>query len=416
MKRAHLVLLAALVASSSFAWIQKEDKSNISRAKQYVTRAESAIKRANGMLDKSTAQSAIESATTQFENASEMLTKAKEKLDSVSGSFAGRAEVESEYNLSKGRLDALDQRIKNANKEIASIDAVNKEGAAKDGPTVEAMSDLLPKLAGDIRGVNPDIERVRAWPQMKKDANSLIERYGKRGSRDGARNFFASVMDLKSGVESVDAAIQKFSTDGYKLIVQRSADLRKMVDNDVAQKNISQFGNAYPSTMQQILNQSEMYELFCKDLPGYDASVRQGALAAVKYTEESLRKLELEVIKSNTPPPDRYNGGDKAALSEQMKKWYTGRYPNGKIIKLIYPSDSWTRTTAWKWRNDGWYREDSSVLGVFVMVKGKDPAHVYLISCQFIKDHMANNQLSGLVPIGLEKPTANFILLASKVK
>lgn len=419
MKRVPLVLVAATLAATSFSWIQKEDKSNLARAKQYVTRTNSAIKRANSILGKSTEQSAIESATKQFDNATELLGKAKEFLDAVSAGFSGKSEVETDFNAAKTDLENLGKQLKGAGENLANTDKTIQEGADKDGPAVEALTELLPKVAANIRGTNTDIELIRAYPQMKADAIRLNEKYGKRGSRGGdgdTRMFSMRAIGLKNDLASVESAIQKFSKDGPKIIGDRAAELKQRVDADVAEKRIPTFGEYYSGPMAQLSAKSEMYALLCKELPGYDAGVRERAVAAVKYIEESLKKLENEVIKANVPPTEKYTGGDKAALAAQLSKAYQSRYPNAKVIKVVITGESWSRTVAWKWRNDGWYREDTSVLGAYVLIKGQDPAHIYMIGCQFVKDHMAGGQTTAVIPLGVDKPNANFILLASKVK
>jgi hypothetical protein len=133
----------------------------------------------------------------------------------------------------------------------------------------------------------------------------------------------------------------------------------------------------------------------------------------VKQQEASRREGNMA---SNPLPPDRYPGGDKAALAEAAVAAWTKVQSQAEVLGARIPSEEWRRETLWRYSNAWWYKIDRSRLRAQVLVKLDDKTAA-VRSVNLWKGHLSGNALTA-TPLDdrADAPDPRFIVLLEKLK
>ena len=115
--------------------------------------------------------------------------------------------------------------------------------------------------------------------------------------------------------------------------------------------------------------------------------------AKKKDIDAAEESMATELLASVQTPPDVYNASDKKTLYKMIEKEWKRLYPEDKIMAIRFHNDTWNRSTEWKWNNSGWYKVDTSVLAVKVIVKtSNEIATIY--PAYINKDHLKGDKLN----------------------
>lgn len=377
------------------------------------------MSKATSILDKSEQDSAIQSAQNQLDQAEDHLEKATTELSEVADSEAGKAEVKKLLDEAKSTFDGLKERIGKAKGAVAKNDENNSKGAANDATTIDALGDTISKMAAFARSVTPNMEIISLWPQVKKDAESMIAKYGdSKGSRGSNREFVFKVAALKRDYNSFQSDIKgPFTKRMAANIIAGIGHIQGYIKNAQQTSNFSYFLELIPRSEQQLRDCMDTYTLLGTGHADFSQDVLDQAEAQFVATKEAAKKLEQEIIASNVVPKEEYTGSDLGSLKATLKAKFQEANPKAKILKVIIEDPAWTRMTSWKWSDSlAWYKEDISTIDCYVIIAGEDPAQAYIFGTPFIRDHMQGSVTRVIVPKNVKKPSPNFILLASKVK
>ena len=422
-----LPVLLLLMTTPVVASAQKSTKSTLTRAAQYFTRTEAAIKKANGILDKSAEgnsgqilDSAIESATKQAEQAKELLDKGEELLKTVGDSEPEKAPVQKSFEEVTTSYNDLIKRLEGAKENVAKNDANNAAGAANDQDTLDALTDTLLKLGTDSRANKPDTERVDLYPQIKKDIEAMIAKYGQsKGSRGSNREFTGKVGELKVQFQSFETELKtvypKKKTEVIKALI---SNLRKELEVGKNTDTFTAFLITIPSQIDSLQRNCHVYTAFAKDHADYKPALIDEANDLIKLCKEETAKKEKQIISNNQVPVAGYTGSDKDSLTEFIRSKFMAKHPGAKIKRIIIEDPTWTRFTEWKWSSSlAWCKQDVSTVDAYVITAGDKPEYCYIWGTPLIKDHMAGSQLKVAIPLEIAKPRDIFsIILSSKLK
>lgn len=423
-----LPVLLLLMTTPVVASAQKSTKSTLTRAAQYFTRTEAAIKKANGILDKSAEgnsgqilDSALKSATNQAEQAKELLDKGEELLKSVADSEPEKAPVQKSFEEVTTSYNDLIKRLEGAKENVAKNDANNAAGAANDQDTIEALTESLAGVRTNSLGGNkPNIELIDLYPQIKKDIEAMLAKYGEsNGSVGSNREFTAKVKSLKTHLQSFETELKTVWTkkmtekvQGYKKLLQHELEIGQNSDLFTA------FQIGIPSAIDTLQRNCHVYTALGKDHPDYKPALIDEANALMKLCKEETAKKEKQIISENKVPTAGYTGADKDSLTEFVRTKFMAKHPGAKIKRIILEDSSWLRVTGWKWSSSlAWYKEDYSTTDAYVITASDKPEYCHIWGTPLVKNHMSGSQLQIVIPNDISKPYDIFsIILSSKLK
>ena len=138
------------------------------------------------------------------------------------------------------------------------------------------------------------------------------------------------------------------------------------------------------------------------------AKTFEGKRSSIDTIENSMA---AELLASAKAPADIYKASDKGKLHSLVKDKWHKNYPDDEILDIRFHNSNWQRTTNWKWNSGGWYKVDTSVLAVKVIVKTND--EIATIYPAFInKDHLEGDSLN----IGASTKTHGYVINKMLIK
>ncbi len=410
--------LAVLPAASA-------QKGTIARAKQYVTRALSAAEKANSIMDGDQSSdgqildSSVKSITKQIETAKEMIEKAKEQLSNAKDPEVLKAPVAKEIEDAEKKISETEERLKKAQQNIGEQGKLLAEGAAKDQTTVEALIDRIGKFRGNVRGTTPDLETAKQWAQISAQASELLKKYGgAQSGRADNREFKARIVTLQLEMDGIKSDFEKYKKEEVPKQKKFLAELTAVINERAKDKMFLALAGRVDYLVNGIYPRCQSYEILMKDDPSYDPTLIKEANAAKANGEAKVKALAKEIIANNPIPTDGYSGGDKASLMQGMKTAFNKLYPGKKILRTIITGSAWQRDVKWTWeeRESAWVKTDLSMLAGVVLVESKDPAIIWVYPCNLKQNHLAQNAITAIVPLGVEDPGPLGSILRSKLK
>lgn len=133
-----------------------------------------------------------------------------------------------------------------------------------------------------------------------------------------------------------------------------------------------------------------------------------GKRSSIDAIENSMA---AELLASTKAPADSYKGSDKGELMSLVKGQWQKHYPSDDILAIRFHNNNWKRTTNWKWNSGGWYKVDTSVLAVSVIVKTNN--EIATIYPAFInKDHLEGDSLN----VGTRTKTHGYVINKMLIK
>ncbi len=205
---------------------------------------------------------------------------------------------------------------------------------------------------------------------------------------------------------------------GAKLPVLIDADLAeadRIADLGVAEKKPLYFGKG--SGIEQTLGFAEVKVGILETLDaGQGAAYRRKLDATRAGTEKRAESLRVEIIRNNSLPEDRYQGGERKAhvgtAAEAWKKLESG----AKVLGARIPSADWKRVTEWRWGTDSFYKVDYSWIQVQLLVE-YDGKLAVIRPVNLYRNHLQGDQIkaSPLYQPG-DDPSPQNLLLKEKIR
>ncbi len=179
---------------------------------------------------------------------------------------------------------------------------------------------------------------------------------------------------IRSLLDAADRAFDKFKTRGqayikagYDKVPASVASANTMIKGARAAKNPMKLRGARQALDEawDYLQPLVMLNGKSKDVvelkTAYDASVAE----AVKTENE----LAEELAASEKAPLSAYGGGDKGRLRKLVQTAWKAKYPADQILAIRFHQAKWTRTVSVKVNQTHFYKQDTSVLALSVIVK-----------------------------------------------
>jgi len=323
----------------------------------------------------------------------------------------------------RARLDTAKQSVAASAEVINPINAkLQKTIDGSSYPNLEADVKRLQQLVlmyGDTNDLTHRHQQAAIALQQKDaalaEANRIATEYAavikqqtELGKRiEGTGNYFTE--KYKAYLVAADAAKSTLPTE-------LRADLAKiggMGDEATKNQTPAWFTNGILDELARV--DEKMVLLKVIDPAG--ATAIQGETTSLKAKLKQQEKaLEAKIIEQNSPPPDRYSGGDKAQLTALAVDTWKKQQPDAKVLGVFIPSSNWARSTRWEYRSGTWYFYDSSRLQAQVVVAQDDRLAV-VRAINLVKNHEKNDEVTAGPLNALGDPVIpQHYLLRSKLK
>jgi hypothetical protein len=164
---------------------------------------------------------------------------------------------------------------------------------------------------------------------------------------------------------------------------------------DAVQNKKHLFFGEQGGVKQRITWAKSKYDILAAAAP--DSAQTKAAAQQIASAEEKVKQMRgalmEDIVKSNQPPQDRYNGPDKAQLVEIVKKKWAEAGLNNEVLKAGINSENWRRDTLWEWNGNTLSKSDKSRIQGHVVIKQDDNIAV-VRHINLVKDHMAGDKIS----------------------
>ena len=256
-------------------------------------------------------------------------------------------------------------------------------------------------------------EVIKQAPAVKEEVKQIVARYDPKSNEGRKIQFPLGAFERNFGM--YEGRIEAFKRDAPGQITKHIDEAEKMADQAVAEKKPLFFTGGVPQRMRWAADKLAVLAAVDPDA----AKPLQDRYDTLKPTipqkEASLRN---EIIASNDPPKDNYNGADKNQLLDLAKAAWKEKHADAEIVAAKIPGREWKRDTRWTLQRDlrTWEKTDRSKLQAQLLVKSKtDPKLLEVHVVDLFKDHLANDATKAVRWDDKDVPVQNLIL-TSKMK
>ncbi len=337
----------------------------------------------------------------------EKLEKAKRQIESSDllraypDPYVDETLKQMEERIKAGDLPMDNPQVKDL---LKRIDAAKKMSA-------KLKEEAAPKISAFKKGVD-----IRNYPEFYNDLKRLAmwkKAYGSAVFGAGTPEQIKETIRLRKEADNIAAYVNKRTHEYKPLIVANTKEghqyvvyqtqfakhFRKFMaketqflnsalsrissDVSMARKMIARAKKGrnvrfFDGGVKQFLTKAERELMLFEGLAGKDdPEVKKATLMvnqARAEAKEARKVLEKEILASNKPPADLYQGGDRKALLEKIRTQWKKNNPNDEILEIRIPYKEWRRKVGWSWNgaDSSWEKYDRQYLQFAVVVKTND--------------------------------------------
>lgn len=230
---------------------------------------------------------------------------------------------------------------------------------------------------------------------------------------DEGRSIEGAAEHAKDAMDAFETAakVQRSFLPGE--VDQALERLNALVEQAVAEHKPALFGGGIP----QAVDELETALALLVVLDPEAATARTTALDALRATIVATRaSLRDAIVAANEPAPDRYRGDDRADLERRAVAAWKEVVPSAEVLRIVIPSESWTRQNLLRLRSSEWVLEDTSRLQVQLLVRF-DATTLVVRPVDLVKDHAAGDRIEAypMDAVGDDLPPSRYVL-AEKVR
>ncbi len=321
-----------------------------------------------------------------------------ERLNRLPGGHPEVKALTEEFNKIREQMIAAHDRIKAAAPEADRQVAELGQQEAQDREMIDSWSGVLgnPQTLFDNR---PDeaIATAGQLPQMQAELKQMLGRWEPRlAAKPNDASLQAMVRKLQWVDEQLtdlsDYAVQR----GQALpgqIDQQIAQVQRLIDIAVTEKRPAYFGPTGGITQQLGYAESMLRMLEATNKPAHPAAV--ASIEAIRAkSREAQKSLSEEIIRNNKLPAELYSGPDVEALRESVIKTWNELHPGDQVLKVVFKTDGWSRTTRWDWSEGykAFYKVDYDHIQPSLWYK-KDDSYAVAVPVEIYKDYMKEGRI-----------------------
>jgi hypothetical protein len=215
--------------------------------------------------------------------------------------------------------------------------------------------------------------------QQKTDMGTAIEAVG-----NGALRSF----------EAFDARILEEKKTLPKAIREHLAEAQQYGNEAVAEQKPAFFNGGIPQRMEWAEDKLSLLKVIDKENGPAVAKEYSATQSKLKKQADALKAL---IIKENRVSPDNYPGADRDAIIKVAKSGWAVQQKDAKILKIVIPSEAWTREKKWTYSNGTWYFSDKSRIQVQLIVADhENPKQAISRPVNIIKNHEKGDTMIGV--------------------
>lgn len=215
--------------------------------------------------------------------------------------------------------------------------------------------------------------------QQKTDMGTAIESVG-----NGALRSF----------EAFDAKIVEEKKSLPKAIHEHLAEAQQYGDEAVKNQKPMWFTGGIPQRMDWAQDKLTLLKVIDPDGSKPVAKQMAAVKAKLKKQADALKEL---IIRENRVPADAFAGADRDAAIKVAKSGWAVQQKDAKILKVVIPSEAWSREKKWTYSNGTWYYTDKSRLQVRLIVADhENPKQAIDRPINIIKDHQKGDTMIGV--------------------
>lgn len=238
------------------------------------------------------------------------------------------------------------------------------------------------------------IEIIQQMEPAKAEHRRLMEKYADLLKQDSSKDLRAVLAYFDQVYPKFEHRTKDFAASAPAAIDKDITEATEMAKSAVAEKKFLFFKETGGVAQRLSWAQTKL-DIFTAIDETAAAPSKQKLESARAEIAKMRQSLDDAIIAANDPPPDQYNGPDKAELLKIVKdKWATSGV-DAPVLKVGINSKDWQRDTQWVWQRTGkyWYKIDASKSQGHVIVKLDDKtAVVHYID--LYKDHLKNDAIS----------------------
>jgi hypothetical protein len=304
-----------------------------------------------------------------------------------------------ELRAAVARIDAAAKVIEPLHKASAKA---GDGGSYPDLQTdIQRLDELAAMLGTGILSAGdrtPAAELAKQLPALKEEGGRLLTKYASLLSKDtpASRNLQANAKRLSYHVEKFEEALAR---EKQALPQQIDADLAqaaKLAEQAVKEQKPAFFGGGVAQNLTFAQNKLVLFEVL-------DPAGAAPLKTKLDQTRDAVKKQEASlagaIIAANPLPPDKYAGGDKAALIQRATDAIKKQNPKREILAVRIPKSQWERETKWRYENREWRKIDRSRLQAQVIVK-RDDTIAEIRPVNLWTDHTDNDAVSAIPLFG----------------
>ncbi len=421
-----LIVLNGATAQPATKRLDYRQEQAIKDARYYLSQVEGTT----GLIAQKSAGMKVGDASVQIQDVDNLLanktrlaqylTNTEARLKQLPAEHPDVKVEQARFDKARAELDAQDRKLTEIRNALAGV--VAKGGGAGWKADFDRLREINATFANpQVIETQPEaaIETIKLILPVQEERKRIAAKYA-----DLLKQTTPEAKDMNSVLRYFDEVFGRFDTALKGFVASAPAAVGKSVDDAlqmgegaVAGKKHAFFGQG--GGVNQRLDEAQTrLNVLAAAAPDSPATVaaRQKLEAARAKVKTMQAALHDDIVQSNQPPQDRYNGPDKAALIEIVKKKWAGSGIAAEVLRTGINSTAWQRETRWDWRAGAFHKVDISRIQGHVVVK-KDAATALVYHINLLKDHLAGDTITAYLFNDLKaEPDVTMKLAVKNVK
>ncbi len=241
------------------------------------------------------------------------------------------------------------------------------------------------------------IEAVKLLPGLQHDSERIKKKFGPllQQRAQPYKDLGSTLRLFEQRLGAFETAVNDFAQGAPAAIDGDITEALRMAEQAVSEKHPLYFGPEGGVAQRLSWATTKLEVLSAIDSKSDAARQAAEELTDARKKVQTLQAaLRGDIIAANQVPPDRYQGDDRAALLELLRKKWVDDGTGQDILKVGINGQQWEEKIRWTWVSDAWEKSDLSHLQGYVMVRLDDKIAVRH-TINLVKDHLAGDRVDG---------------------
>lgn len=289
---------------------------------------------------------------------------------------------------------------------------------AEDRQSQEALQHLVMSLLRSLGTDNPDLNSLRQIKEIRSSAEDLLQRFpDKRPSdvSDEDRPFYNGIRSLRIQYAAlIDKIASAYPLDEPKSILNTVSTLDSLTQRAVSEAMTTTFKIGIPRKVKALEARIFAYRTLVGGKASFRTDIVSRAQQQLATTGAAENSLSNEIIESNLPPQDGYQGSDSGYLDQLGVNSFSDKFQGVRVIDVVLPEKSWTSQYDWKYDAGSWRLASSAQMKAYALVQGDAEQEAWIIPFHYGRSSAVIGEVYCKLPEKLERPGPAQIVALSK--